>query len=163
MAYRLDNLRIIDASLTTGLPALTEQPQPSRSFGFPKGGSPCKPSDLASNQASPIAESRGAAVVRSAASPTECSGDSTASPSSNLFAGSYSSPSPTRRVGISPHNEYTDWDFLKSGAIGHSTHLALSEPGLIMSTLPRGLAHVPERRPLTEAEVILKPLLLFFQ
>ena len=162
MAYRLDSLRIIDAE-PTALTAPTEQPQPSRSFGFTKGVSPCKPSDSTSNHASPISESRGAAVVRSAASPAEFSGNSSASPSSNLFAGSYSPPSPTKRVGISPHNEYADWDFLKSGAMCHSTHVASTEPGLIMSTLPRGLAHAPERRPLTEAEVIPKPLFLYFQ
>jgi hypothetical protein len=159
MAYRLDSLRIIDAEPTAST-APTERPQPSRSFGFTKAVSPCKPSDSTSNHASPIAESR---VVRSAASPTEFSGNSSASPSSNLFAGSYSPPSPTKRVGISPHNEYADWDFLKSGATCHSSHVACTEPGLIMSTLPRGLAHAPERRPLTEAEVILNPLLLYFQ
>jgi hypothetical protein len=154
MAYRLDSQRIFDAEpATEAVPAHSSPQLPSRSFGFHNSQSPSKPGATAVlHHAAPSISSPSAVAVRSAASPTELSGTSSACPTS-LFPGSGSPPRPSKRVGIFPHDAHADWDFLKSGATGHPTRLTATEPGLILSTLQRGLAHVPERRPLTEAEV----------
>jgi hypothetical protein len=58
-------------------------------------------------------------------------------------------------VGINPHNEHEDWDFIKAGNAGLPACSSATDPGKILSTLPRGMAHVPERRLLTEAEVMI--------
>jgi hypothetical protein len=153
MAYRLDSLRIIDVE-STDEAAQTHQPPHviCRTFGFPKADSPVNTNASVSHCASfsgnfPDASSgasAGARAVPGAASPACATG---------LLFGGDCSTRPSKRVGIFPHDEHEDWDFLKSGDIGHSTRLEATQPGLIMSTLNRGLAHVPDRRPLTEAEV----------
>ena len=154
MAYRLDSQRIFDAEpATEAVPAHSSPQLPSRSFGFHNSQSPSKPVAAAVlHHAAPSISAPAAVAVRSAASPTELSGTSSVCPAS-LFPGSGSPPRPSKRVGIFPHDAHADWDFLKSGATSHPARLTATEPGLILSTLQRGLAHVPERRPLTEAEV----------
>ena len=152
MAYRLDRQRIIDVDPPAeAAPAYQPPPLPNRSFGFLHAESPSKPVATAVPHASPNAESPGAAVYRSAASPSELSATASVSPT-NSFPGNESPSRTSKRVGINPHDQHADWDFHKNRGGGLSTRLA-TDPGVIASTLPRGLAHVPERRPLTEAEV----------
>jgi hypothetical protein len=153
MAYRLDNLRIIDVEPTAEA-AHTHQPPhvTCRTFGFPKADSPVNTSASVSHCASFSANSPDASSDASAGARAVTGAASPACATGLLFGGDCSTR-PSKRVGIFPHDEHEDWDFLKSGDVGHSTRLEATQPGLIMSTLNRGLAHVPDRRPLTEAEV----------
>jgi hypothetical protein len=153
MAYRLDSQRIIDVDPPAdAAPAHQPPPLPSRGFGFSNPESPSKQVATFHPHGSPNVESPSAAVARSAASPTEFSAKTSVSPT-NLFTGEVSPSRASKRVGINPRNEHTDWDFLKNRGLEDSSRLAATEPGVILSTFPRGMAHVPERRPLTEAEV----------
>jgi hypothetical protein len=152
MAYRLDSQRIINVDPPADAAAAYQPPPlPSRGFGFSNLESPCKQVATFHPHRSPHVESPGAAGARSAA-PTELSATTSVSPT-NLFPGEDSPSRASKRVGINPRNEHTDWDFLKNRGLGDSSRLAATEPGVILSTFPRGMAHVPERRPLTEAEV----------
>lgn len=161
MAYHLDSQRIINVSEHT-TQASSSHPTPhlpSRSFGF-HNSERSKPVASTPHHATPFVGSPGAAVspaelsTTHLASPTNYSVVATSSASpTGLFPGSDSPSRASKRVGISPHDEHADWDFLKNSATSRSNRMTALEPGVILSTLQRGLAHVPERRAPTEAEV----------
>lgn len=149
MAYRLDSQRIIDVSEHAAQAAIshTSPQSPSRSFGF-HNSEQCKPGASPLHHAPSSVSSPCAAVSLAELSTTS------PSPAISPFPGGGAPLRASKRVGISPHDEHSDWDFLKSrtSATGLSTCATATEPGVILSTVQRGLAHVPERRPLTEAE-----------